>query len=266
MDKGLHNQLNSGSRWHRWEPHVHAPGTILNDQFKGADGWEDYLRALEAATPTIRAIGVTDYYSTESYERVTEAKRAGRLPGCDLTFPNIETRLGIGTVKGKWVNLHLLVSPEDPNHLVELKRFLARLTFAAHDDSFCCSKEDLIRLGRRHDSTLTDPNAALERGSEQFKVSLDQLRQLYSASAWAQENILIAVAGSEADGTSGVRDAADATLRQEIERFAHVIFASSQAQREFGSVAEARRTVSYEIATEVSSPACTEAMHTTCAR
>ena len=31
---------------------------------------------------------------------------------------------GIGTVKGKWVNIHLLVSPEDPHHLTELNRFL----------------------------------------------------------------------------------------------------------------------------------------------
>jgi vacuolar-type H+-ATPase subunit H len=94
-------------------------------------------------------------------------------------------------------------------------------------------KDDLIRLGRRCDSKLTDPIAALEHGSEQFKVSFDELRQAYTKSAWAQQNILIAVAGSETDGTSGVRDAADATLRQEVEKFAHVIFASSAAQREF---------------------------------
>jgi hypothetical protein len=234
MEDGQQTQkLNSGSRWYRWEPHIHAPGTVLNDQFKGADIWERYLKALETVTPAIRAIGVTDYYSTESYERVCEAKRQGRLPDCDLIFPNIEMRLGIGTVKGRWVNLHLLVSPEDPNHLVELKRFLARLTFSAHSDSFCCNKDDLMRLGQRFDPNITDPTAALERGSEQFKVSFDQLKQVYTASDWARQNILIAVAGSETDGTSGVRDAADATLRQEVEKFAHVIFASSQAQREF---------------------------------
>jgi energy-coupling factor transporter ATP-binding protein EcfA2 len=232
-DGQQHQELNSGSRWYRWEPHIHAPGTVLNDQFKGADSWASYLKALEAAAPAIRAIGVTDYYSTDSYERVCEAKRQGRLPECELIFPNIEMRLGIGTVKGKWVNLHLLVSPEDPEHLVELKRFLARLTFSAHSDSFCCNKDDLIRLGQRFDSNLTEPVASLERGSEQFKVSFDQLKQVYTASAWAHQNILIAVAGSETDGTSGVRDAADATLRQEVEKFAHVIFASSPAQREF---------------------------------
>jgi hypothetical protein len=136
MEDGQQDQeLSSGSRWYRWEPHIHAPGTVLNDQFKGTDSWEGYLTALEAATPAIRAIGVTDYYSTESYERVCEAKRQGRLPGCDLIFPNIEMRLGIGTVKGKWVNLHLLVSPEAPDHLVELKRFLARLSFGSIQSS-----------------------------------------------------------------------------------------------------------------------------------
>jgi len=41
------------------------------------------------------------------------------------------------------------------------------------------------------------------------------------------------VAGGADDGTSGMRQAADATLRQEIEKFSHIIFASSQAQREF---------------------------------
>jgi hypothetical protein len=126
---------NSGSRWHRWEPHVHAPGTVLNNQFKGATAWDDYLKALESAVPTIRAIGVTDYYSTDTYERVLEAKGRGRLPACDLIFANVEMRLALGTVKGKWVNVHLLVSSEDPNHLTELARFLIRLNFEAHEDT-----------------------------------------------------------------------------------------------------------------------------------
>jgi uncharacterized membrane protein len=74
--------------------------------------------------PPIRAVGVTDHYSADSYERVCEAKRQGSLLNRSLIFPNIEMRLGIGTVKGRWVNLHLLVGPEDPDHLIELKRFL----------------------------------------------------------------------------------------------------------------------------------------------
>ena len=224
---------NSGSRWHRREPHVHAPGTVLNNQFKGATAWDDYLKALESAAPTIRAIGVTDYYSTDTYERVLEAKRHGRLPACDVIFANVEMRLALGTVKGKWVNIHLLVSPEDPKHLTELTRFLIRLTFEAHEDTYVCTKDDLIRLGRKVDPSLTHDATAMALGTEQFKVSFDQLKEAFSKSAWAQQNIIIAVAGSETDGTSGVREAANKTLREEVEKFAHVIFASSPSQREF---------------------------------
>jgi hypothetical protein len=206
------SSLESGSRWQRWEPHVHAPGTVINDQFRGGDRWEDYLSALERARPIIRAIGITDYYSTDPYELVLRAKQSGRLADCDLIFPNLEMRLGLGTVKGKWVNVHLLVSPDDLNHLAELKRFLGRLTFAAHNDVYACNKDDLVRLGQRSNPNLTETSSALAHGSEQFKVSFDQLKRAYTESAWAQANILIAVAGSETDGTSGVRDAADATL------------------------------------------------------
>src|SRR6185437_15365389 len=159
------SQFNSGSRWHRWEPHVHAPGTVLNDQFKGPGTWERYLAALEAAEPMIRAIGITDYYSTDTYERVLDAKANGRLLNCGLIFPNIEMRLSIGTVKGKWVNVHLLVCPDDPAHVLELKRILARLTFNAHGDNYACTRDDLLRLGQRSNASLTDYAAALEHGS-----------------------------------------------------------------------------------------------------
>ena len=71
-----------------------------------------------------------------------------------------------------------------------------------------------------------------KHGINQFKVSLDNLLDTYRSIDWAQENIIIAVAGN-ADGTSGVRDAADTTLREEIEKAAHAIFASSLKQRDF---------------------------------
>ena len=79
-----------GSEWQRWEPHIHAPGTVVNNQFKGPSAWEDYLSALEAVTPAIEAIAVTDYYVTKTYEQVLGYKNAGRLPSTKLIFPNVE--------------------------------------------------------------------------------------------------------------------------------------------------------------------------------
>lgn len=225
--------LSRGSEWRRWEPHIHAPGTAMNNQFRGPTAWDDYLSALEQATPVIEAIAVTDYYVTDTYEEVMRQKALGRLPRAKLIFPNVELRLDVATAKGGFVNLHLFVSPEDRQHLEELRRLLSRLQFNVMQDRFDCTRADLIRLGNKADPSITDERAALAYGANQFKVNFQRLREVFSESGWAKKNILIAVAGGATDGTSGVREAADQTLRREIESFAHVIFAGSPAQREF---------------------------------
>jgi hypothetical protein len=209
---------------------VHAPGTVLEDRYPASD-LNSYLDALEAASPSLSAIGITDYCITRSYELVKAEKEKGRLKEC-LLFPNIELRLNTGTVKGHFVNIHLLVSPDDLNHITELNRFLAQLVFSAFGDKFVCTPADLIRLGRRADPARTDDEPALRHGCTQFKVSLDNLMEAHRGMTWAAENILIAVAGG-ADGTSGVRDAADTTLRGEIEKAAHAMIAGSLKQRDF---------------------------------
>ena len=221
-----------GSEWHRWEPHIHAPSTTLNNQFGAVDPWGAYLTSLENVTPKIEAIAVTDYYVTDTYEEFLSHQAAGRLPNVTLLFPNIELRLDVAAKSG-FVNIHLLISPEDPDHLSEVKRILKRLQFHAFDDRFDCTREELIKLGKRADREIADDGVALRHGATQFKVNFDQLRKVIDESDWAKNNILIAVAGGTGDGTSGVRQASDTTVRQEIEKFAHIIFSSSPAQREF---------------------------------
>lgn len=205
----------------------------MNNQFNGPNAWGDYLSALERATPVIEAVAVTDYYVTDTYEEVLRHKAAGRLPNAKLIFPNVELRLDVATAKGGFVNLHLFVSPEDLQHLEELRRLLSRLQFNVMQDRFDCTRADLIRLGKKADPKISDERAALAYGANQFKVNFQKLREVFSESGWAKNNILIAVAGGATDGTSGVREAADQTIRREIEGFAHVIFAGSPAQREF---------------------------------
>jgi hypothetical protein len=224
-----------GSRWHRWDPHIHAPGTILNDQFGGADPWQDFLTKIEQSDPPIRALGITDYYSVETYEAVRQWKQSGRLAGVDLIFPNVEMRYEIGTTRNTPINVHLLVRPDDDDHLEQIKCFLRHFTYRFNQQDFRCDPNDLMALGRAHNPAIQDPRAALSAGTNQFKVSREQLVKTWETERWAQENILIAVSAGSGDGTAGLQsdDASFASLRQEIERAAHVILSSQPKQRDF---------------------------------
>ena len=224
-----------GSAWHRWDPHLHTPGTVLNDKYGVKEPWEAFLDKIEVSIPPIQALGITDYLSIDRYEDVLRFRSEYRIPNVKLVFPNVEMRFGIGTSKGSAINLHLLFSPDDLNHVEEIRRFLRKLEFRSQKETYLCCREDLIRLGKEHDSKIQGDTAALEVGTNQFKISFDQLREEFEKSEWVRSNCLVAVAAGETDGTSGLRDPSSsfANLRKSIESFANIIFSSNPKQVEF---------------------------------
>jgi energy-coupling factor transporter ATP-binding protein EcfA2 len=221
-----------GSMWRRWEPHIHTPGTAQNDQF-GPDSLEDYIARLEDADPAVEVLGVTDYYGIECYERVVAQKATGRLPGVATIFPNIEMRLTSGTKSGSAVNLHLLVSSDELDHIERINDFLAQLVFKYGGESYPCNRAGLVRLGRAHDPSQTDDGGAYRVGVRQFKVDFRHIEKLLADSKWMQRNALVAIEVGTQSGTSGVPDASFAALRAEMEAFAHIILSSSEADRQF---------------------------------
>src|SRR5690349_8177843 len=117
------SKISRGSLWHRWDPHIHAPGTLMNDQFKG--DWDGYLNAIASATPRVNALGITDYLSIGTYK---EFLRRGSTRLKEIfVFPNVEMRLTIATEKTLPINLHLLFSPDSPDHVEQIERVLAML-------------------------------------------------------------------------------------------------------------------------------------------
>jgi hypothetical protein len=221
-----------GSIWHRWEPHIHIPGTILNDQFKNRN-LEEYCTLIDSLNPPIRTLGITDYYSIKSYERILDMKKQGYLKNVELIFANIELRFKIATASDKAINGHLLFSPKDPNHISEIQRFLQKLTYSTGLEVYNCQEADLIKLGKDHDKSILADNKALEIGTIQFKVDFDQLINNIKNSAWAQDNLLIAVASGK-DGSGGLQsDASFSSTRRHIERSSHIIFSGNQKDRSF---------------------------------
>ncbi len=224
-----------GSMWHRWDPHIHAPGTTLNNQYKGADPWSDFLTKVEQSDPPIRALGITDYCGIDGYTETIKRRNSGRLAGVGLVFANVEFRLSIETNKGSAINIHLLFSPDAADHVERIRHFLDGLEFKYQGETFRCNRADLTRLGRVHNPQVPDDSAAYREGVTQFKVSLDTLRDAWKNSQWAQDNCLIAVAGSGRDGTSGLQGDGgqwEAT-RKNIEGFAKIMFTANRKQIEF---------------------------------
>lgn len=110
-----------GSRWRRWDPHVHLSGTSAADDF-GTMTVAVTLEALATRTPSIEVIGVTDYLSTRSYRRAVAAWEAGSGRRAWMLFPNVELRLDIVTARSHPLNLHLLCAPDQ---IDELDKFLS---------------------------------------------------------------------------------------------------------------------------------------------
>lgn len=218
-----------GSEWRRWDLHVHTPDTALNDQF---GDWDEYLAAIEGQTD-VRVLGVTDYLSITNYSRLRQFKAEGRIPQIDLLIPNIEFRIAPPSDRATAVNIHLLVSPDDPNHELEILNALGRLSWRYGEKNYSCLPDQLMALGREFDPTAVDNRTALRTGVTQFKADFTALRNWYTSEPWLRKNSLVAVAAGD-DGLSGFqRDGAWGGYREEITRFSQILFSGRPGEREF---------------------------------
>jgi hypothetical protein len=218
-----------GSCWLRWDPHLHTPGTLRNDQYR--DDWDGFFEKIEAERPPVAALGITDYFSLRSYKSFLD-KRGGRIPGVGLVFPNVELRLAIETDRHQAINMHLLVCPDDEHHVPLMDEKLARLTFDYRGESYPCTDEGLKRLGRAYKGqSLTDVQATRE-GANQFKVEVSHVRELLTDD-WFRKNVLVAMAAGN-DGLGGIaRDSAFGAQRDELGRLADIIFSGQPNDRLF---------------------------------
>jgi len=218
-----------GSEWRRWDIHVHTPGTALNDQF---GSWDEYLAAIEA-NRGVKVVGVTDYMMITNYSRLKAYKEQGRISNIELLVPNIEFRMAPPSDKATAINIHLLVSPNDPKHEEEITNALGRLTWRYGKGNYSCLPDQLENLGRAFNPTVVSERDALAAGVLQFKVDFTTFRNWLEGEPWLNQNSLVAVSAGE-DGLSGFqRDGAWGGYREEITRFSRVLFSGRPGEREF---------------------------------
>ncbi|WP_420208772.1 TrlF family AAA-like ATPase [Candidatus Electronema sp. JC] len=126
-----------GSEWRKWDLHIHAPKTKLNDQFKTSDGsdvWKSYCQKLHDSD--VQVFGIADYFSIDSYLSVCEKYKARYPDSPKVFFPNIELRLSYVVNKQQAeVNTHLIFNSSWPNHIDKIKYFISQLKTNKTDNS-----------------------------------------------------------------------------------------------------------------------------------
>jgi hypothetical protein len=109
------NPFPRGSLWRKWDLHVHAPGTKLNDNYENSDeGWKEFCQVL--ADSEVEAFGITDYFSLDTFFRCRQLFHELHPESKKMLFPNIELRLNESVNKdAEPVELHIVM----PNNLDE---------------------------------------------------------------------------------------------------------------------------------------------------
>lgn len=111
MTKQNINPYSEGSKWRKWDLHVHTPDTKLNDQYKitGEDKWKKFCEEIENSD--VEVFGITDYFSVENYFTFIKIFNDKYPKSKKVFFPNLELRLEVSVNKaGEEVNIHIIFS------------------------------------------------------------------------------------------------------------------------------------------------------------
>lgn len=220
--------MKRGSEWRRWDLHTHTPGTLLNDQF---GSWEEYLAAVEASD--VKVLGATDYMCLDNYSKLKGYRDKGRIKNIELLLPNLEFRLAPPSEKATAVNIHLLVSPDDLDHEKKIREALGRLNWKYNGVPYSCLPDQLRALGKAFDPSIKDDRAALQMGVMQFKIDFTAFRDWLNAEGWLRRHCLVAVDAGKDGLSSFSKDGGWAAHRDEITRFAEILFSGRPGEREF---------------------------------
>ncbi|MBN9743559.1 hypothetical protein DMP23_21190 [Amycolatopsis sp. A1MSW2902] len=102
-----------GSVWRKWDLHVHAPGTVLNDCYGGATdaNWETFCDIVHSSD--VDVVGIADYFRADSFFEFV-ARYEQRYPESEkVFFPNVELRLNEAVNDaGDTVDMHVLFRPD----------------------------------------------------------------------------------------------------------------------------------------------------------
>lgn len=190
-----------GNEWLKWDLHLHCPGTILNNQYKGKNEdeiWEKFISMIEKSD--ISVLGITDYYSIDGYLKVKKFKEEGRLKNVKAIFPNIEVRLNVGAQNNRFINYHIIFSPEIDDKIND--EFIKQLVYCYKKEKFTFTKKNIIELGKKIEGK--DCKNPFEEGTKYFKVHLENINNILNSKNFFKDKFFTVVAGGTKDGVDAL--------------------------------------------------------------
>ena len=211
----MSNECTYGSKWRRWELHLHTPFTQKEDQYEGntpEEKWELFYRTVhdyigDGTNPlkAICTIAITDYLSIDNYMAICDHKR---LPDCvKLILPNVELRMKPIATDSP-INIHCIFSPEIANEIDD--RFFAKLEFEYNHNRYSATRTQLVSLGRAYMmNPLAPEEDAYTTAIAQYVISSETLSNVFKNDPELRGNTIIAVSNKTTDGASGTRAHSD---------------------------------------------------------
>jgi hypothetical protein len=209
---------NIGSKWRKWNFHVHTKGTNKNDQFSSLT-MDDFFYTFfkKAYENKISAIGITDYFSIDKYyeaiEYIGNVEYKVDLLGDKLfqedeikfiksifVFPNVELRMLPSTDKGRLINIHCLFNP---NYVGDLENdFFSHIE---NQDAIKMNRHGITNYGKSLAPSITEVHKQYQKGVDNFVIDLKSLKDLISTNKKFRDNTLLIVSNSNNDGASGTQ-------------------------------------------------------------
>lgn len=238
-----------GSKWRKWNFHIHTKGTNKNDQFSSVT-MDDFFHTFfkKAYEQQVSAIAITDYFSIEKYREAIEYRNTieDKVDGIGqklfnedeiafikgiFIFPNVELRMLPATDRGRLINIHCIFNPD---YVEDLENdFFSHIE---NQDGVKMNRHGITNYGRTLDPNINEIHKQYEKGIENFVIDLKSLRDLISTNKKFRDNTLLIVSNSNNDGASGTQKHYDLFenengsldgLRKSIYNISDVIFSSN---------------------------------------
>ena len=179
-----------GSKWRKWDLHVHTPNSIV----QGYDGdnddvWKEFVSALEKLPKEVKVVGITDYYFIDGYKKLMKYRKKGRLKNIEKIFPILEFRIdtfGSGNEnKLQKINLHILFDVFEEDLESEIRKIEEEFIHLIPPTKL--EKHKTKKLSKEF---FISECGDLKRGFSDLIPSTERVFELLKSNAWNDKTFL----------------------------------------------------------------------------